>query len=290
MALSQPPRPGFLEADWLPSCCRSCCDIDNDHRRWRTWRNMGKMCRELENHAVFMGKSWKIIRKSSISSKNGFHMLNKPGFLSHWYILDQNWHSQVGVPTLHLVARMLSFRRKVGCGWNAQNLREPNYLENVWCLICVFIYIYVCVCVWWIYGESMVNLWIIMVNNRESMDNRWYIWVNYNDLTVLPHWNHDLHMGNHPQMAELFRLVNYYNLPRLMLGPNLDSEDFKAFSEGNHKLHYQQLLMQLFFSLLVLLQLLGFQQKIQFILQSSNLENTKSPVFWHGMSIYIFGG
>ena len=23
-------------------------------------------------------------------------------------------------------------------------------------------------------------------------------------------------MGNHPQMAELFRLVNYYNLPRLI--------------------------------------------------------------------------
>jgi hypothetical protein len=45
-----------------------------------------------------MGKSWKIIiRKSSISSKNGFHMLNKPGFLSDWYILDQNLHSQVGV-------------------------------------------------------------------------------------------------------------------------------------------------------------------------------------------------
>ena len=98
MALSQPPRPGFWEADWLPSCCRSCCDIDNDHRRWRSWRNMGKMCRELENQAVFMGKSWKIIiRKSSISSKNGFHMLNKPGFLSDWYILDQNLHSQVGV-------------------------------------------------------------------------------------------------------------------------------------------------------------------------------------------------
>ena len=33
------------------------------------------------------------------------------------------------------------------------------------------------------------------------------------DLTVLPHWNHGLDMGNHPQMAELFRLVKYYNLP-----------------------------------------------------------------------------
>ena len=24
-------------------------------------------------------------------------------------------------------------------------------------------------------------------------------------------------IGNHPQMAELFRLVNYYNLPRMMI-------------------------------------------------------------------------
>ena len=39
------------------------------------------------------------------------------------------------------------------------------------------------------------------------------IWVNYNDLTVLPHWNHVLFYGNHPQMAELFRLVTYYILP-----------------------------------------------------------------------------
>ena len=38
------------------------------------------------------------------------------------------------------------------------------------------------------------------------------IWVNYNDLTVLPHWNHSKN-ENHPQMAELFRLVKYYNLP-----------------------------------------------------------------------------
>ena len=36
------------------------------------------------------------------------------------------------------------------------------------------------------WGESMVNLWLIMVNNGESMDNIWYIWVNCNDLTVLP--------------------------------------------------------------------------------------------------------
>ena len=41
-----------------------------------------------------------------------------------------------------------------------------------------------------------------------------YIWVNYNDLTVLPHWNHGFYMGNHSQMAARFRFVNYYSLPR----------------------------------------------------------------------------
>ena len=40
-----------------------------------------------------------------------------------------------------------------------------------------------------------------------------YIWVNYNDLTVLPHWNHGFYMGNHSQMAARFRFVNYYSLP-----------------------------------------------------------------------------
>ena len=39
------------------------------------------------------------------------------------------------------------------------------------------------------------------------------IWANYNDLTVLPHWNHGFYMGNHPKMAQHFRLVSYYNLP-----------------------------------------------------------------------------
>ena len=37
----------------------------------------------------------------------------------------------------------------------------------------------------------------------------------HHDLTVLPNpGNHGLYMGNHPQMAELFRLVKYDNLPR----------------------------------------------------------------------------
>ena len=37
--------------------------------------------------------------------------------------------------------------------------------------------------------------------------------VNYNDLTSRPSPG-IMVKGNHPQMAELFRLVKYYNLPR----------------------------------------------------------------------------
>ena len=44
-----------------------------------------------------------------------------------------------------------------------------------------------------------------------------YILVKYNDLTVLPNPGiMVLDIGNHPQMAAKFRLVKYYNLPRIM--------------------------------------------------------------------------
>ena len=43
-------------------------------------------------------------------------------------------------------------------------------------------------------------------------------WVNYNDLTATEPWNHGECMGNHPQMAARFRLVNYYNLPSKYIG------------------------------------------------------------------------
>ena len=42
------------------------------------------------------------------------------------------------------------------------------------------------------------------------------IWANYNDLTVLPNPGIMVNKRNHPNMAALFRLVNYYNLPRCM--------------------------------------------------------------------------
>jgi hypothetical protein len=42
-----------------------------------------------------------------------------------------------------------------------------------------------------------------------------YIWVNYNDLTVLPHWKSWFILGkSSPRKAQQFRLVKYYNLPR----------------------------------------------------------------------------
>ena len=36
-----------------------------------------------------------------------------------------------------------------------------------------------------------------MAKHGEAACVGWF-WVNYNDLTVLPHWNHGLYMGNHP--------------------------------------------------------------------------------------------
>ena len=38
-------------------------------------------------------------------------------------------------------------------------------------------------------------------------------WVNYSNLTVFPHWNHGLYMGNHPQIVQHFRFVKRFNFP-----------------------------------------------------------------------------
>ena len=38
-------------------------------------------------------------------------------------------------------------------------------------------------------------------NYTQVVRNESLFWVNYNDLTVLPHWNHGEDSGNHPQMA-----------------------------------------------------------------------------------------
>ena len=41
------------------------------------------------------------------------------------------------------------------------------------------------------------------------------LWVNYNDLTATS-LEIIVNKGNHPQMAQQFRLVKYYNLPRIL--------------------------------------------------------------------------
>ena len=47
------------------------------------------------------------------------------------------------------------------------------------------------------------------------------IWVNYNDLTVLPHWKSWFRCGkSSPFMATPFRLVKYDNLPRYIGNSN----------------------------------------------------------------------
>ena len=44
-----------------------------------------------------------------------------------------------------------------------------------------------------------------------------FVWVNYNDLTVLPYYDHGNWIrGTIPKIAELVRFANYSNLPRFM--------------------------------------------------------------------------
>ena len=50
--------------------------------------------------------------------------------------------------------------------------------------------------------------------NNQMVYIIFHIWVNYNDLTVLPNPGNMVNKGNHCQMAQQFRLVKYYNLPR----------------------------------------------------------------------------
>ena len=54
--------------------------------------------------------------------------------------------------------------------------------------------------------------------HKPSLQLGIFIRVNYDDLTVLPHLI-IVSKGNDPQMAELFRLVKYYNLPRFIHQP-----------------------------------------------------------------------
>ena len=63
-------------------------------------------------------------------------------------------------------------------------------------IVIYIIYIYI------IYIIYIYNIYIYI----------YYIWVNYNDLTTTS-LEIMVSKGNHPQMAQQFRLVKYYNLP-----------------------------------------------------------------------------
>ena len=60
------------------------------------------------------------------------------------------------------------------------------------------------------------------VSQSDPLDNAYSTASRYNDLGKFDHelTTSSLEIivskGNHPQMAELFRLVNYYNLPRMI--------------------------------------------------------------------------
>ena len=64
------------------------------------------------------------------------------------------------------------------------------------------------------HGKTLGKWWL----NQDTLGIFWCFWVNFittsaNDLTVYDgEWK-----GNHPKMAELFRLVNYSNLPRMTM-------------------------------------------------------------------------
>ena len=59
---------------------------------------------------------------------------------------------------------------------------------------------------------SMDHLYHGYVSHNQRVDGWIDSWVNYSDLTVLPHYN-IFSKGNHPKMAQQFRVVKYDNLP-----------------------------------------------------------------------------
>ena len=67
----------------------------------------------------------------------------------------------------------------------------------------------------WLDGKSMVNLWLIYMVNNWNNNIVTYTWVN---LITTSLFSRTLEIivskGNHPKMAQHFRLVKYYDLPR----------------------------------------------------------------------------
>jgi len=67
---------------------------------------------------------------------------------------------------------------------------------------------------WYIDGLPSYKM---VISHGDLLNNQMeyiYIWVNYNDLTATI----IIVRENDPQMAELFRLVKYNNLPRILWG------------------------------------------------------------------------
>jgi hypothetical protein len=75
-------------------------------------------------------------------------------------------------------------------------------------------------------GVRRETMWIPWDFSLKNVD---FIWVNYITPSLFSlTGNHGLFLGNHPQMAQQFRLVKYYNLPR-----NVDFMDFNGFQHEN---------------------------------------------------------
>ena len=76
---------------------------------------------------------------------------------------------------------------------------------------------------WLATGNSRNHIWrwLVLVGTIIELlgifQQAMFDWVNYNELTTSS-LEIIVSKGNHPQMAQQFRLVNYYNLPRCLIG------------------------------------------------------------------------
>ena len=72
-------------------------------------------------------------------------------------------------------------RRFEGRGWSGGEHNIIDFAKTIvfiYIYICMFnlMYIYICICI------------VCMISHFQTVRNHDEIWVNYNDLTVLPHW------------------------------------------------------------------------------------------------------
>ena len=89
-------------------------------------------------------------------------------------------------------------------------LEKPNNGWNqIWLMVWNMFFPYI--------GNNHPNWLSYFLKGLKPPTRLAFIWVNYNDLTVLPHWNQMVNKVNHPQMAQQFRLVKPYTLPRFIM-------------------------------------------------------------------------